>query len=77
LRRYRYVTISVLKEVKDLLAREKGDRDWSSFLLDLYREAKRNGAKESFNELRELLSEEDLENIIKSGEEFRRGFRLR
>ncbi|MGC9010218.1 MAG: antitoxin VapB family protein [Sulfolobales archaeon] len=73
----RYTTISVLKEVKDLLAKDKGDMDWSSFLLDLYREAKRGRAKESFNELRRLLSDEDLESVIKSSEEFRRRFRFR
>jgi hypothetical protein len=66
-----------LKEVKDLLAKDKGDMDWSSFLLDLYREAKRGRAKESFNELRRLLSDEDLESVIKSSEEFRRRFRFR
>ena len=73
----RYVTISVLREVKELLEREKGDRDWSRFLLELYREARASRAKAAFEELRRLLSEEDLEEISRSSREFRRGFKLR
>jgi len=72
----RYVTISVLREVKELLSREKGDRDWSSFLLELYREARRGRAKEAFSELRDILVPEDLENIARTSGEFREGFRL-
>ncbi|MDK6028927.1 hypothetical protein QPL79_06085 [Ignisphaera sp. 4213-co] len=47
------------------------------FSLDLYKEAKCNRAKESFNEFRKLLSEEKLENIVKSSEKFRKGFKIR
>ncbi len=68
-----YATISVLREVKELLSREKGDRDLSSFLLELYREAKRGRAREAFSELRDILSPEDLENIIRASKEFREG----
>jgi len=73
----KYVTISVLREVKELLEGEKGDRDWSEFLLELYREAKTARARTAFEELRRLLSEEDLERMSESGREFRRGFKLR
>lgn len=73
----KYVTISVLREVKDLLEREKGDRGWSEFLLELYREAKTARARTAFEELRQLLSEEDLERMSESSREFRRGFKLR
>jgi hypothetical protein len=31
----KYATISVLREVKELLEREKGSKDWSSFLMEL------------------------------------------
>ena len=73
----RYATISVLREVKELLEKEKGNRDWSEFLLELYREAKMSRARAAFEELRHLLSDEDLENIAKASREFREGFRLR
>ncbi len=73
----KYVTISVLREVKELLEKEKKDRDWSEFLLELYWEAKRARARMAFEELRRLLSEEDLEEIARSSREFRRGFKFR
>jgi len=73
----KYVTISVLREVKELLEKEKKNRDWSEFLLELYREAKLYRAKSAFEELRRLLDEKELENIIRSSEEFRRRFKFR
>jgi hypothetical protein len=73
----KYVTISVVKEVKDLLERDKGRRDWSSYLLELYRKVKEAEAESSFNELRKLLSREDLERILESSREFRERFKLR
>ncbi len=73
----RYATISVLREVKELLEKEKGSQDWSEFLLRLYREARTLRARKAFEELRQLLSEENLEEVIKSSKEFRGGFRLR
>ena len=57
--------------------REKGDRDWSEFLLELYREAKLSKAREAFRQLRQLLDEKDLEGILESSREFRERFRLR
>jgi len=73
----KYVTISVIKEVKDLLERDKGRRDWSSYLLELYRKVKEAEAESSFNELRKLLSREDLERILESSREFRERLKLR
>jgi len=72
-----YATISVLREVKELLEKEKKDRDWSSYLLELYREAKTSRSGKAFEELRRLLTEEDLEEVLRSSEEFRREFKLR
>jgi predicted CopG family antitoxin len=71
-----YATISVLREVKELLSREKGDRDWSSFLLELYREARRGRAREAFSGLRDILGPEDLESIARASRKSREGFRL-
>ena len=72
----RYATISVLREVKELLSRKKGDRDWSNFLLELYREARRSRAREAFSGLRDILSPEDLESIARASRKSREGFRL-
>lgn len=73
----RYSTISVLREVKELLEREKGDKDWSNFLLELYREARASKSRSAFERLRQLLTEEDLNSIERSSGEFREGFELR
>ncbi len=60
-----------------MLEKEKRDRDWSEFLLELYREAKSYRSKMAFEELRSLLSEKGLDEIESSSEEFRRRFKLR
>jgi len=73
----KYVTISVLREVKELLEKEKKERDWSEFLLELYREAKTSRARTAFEELRRLLDERDLEEVLKTSKDFREGFKLR
>ena len=73
----KYVTISVLKEVKELLEKEKKDKDWSDFLLGLYREAKSAKARLAFESLREVLTERDYIVIEKSSKEFRRRFKFR
>ena len=73
----KYVTISVLREVKEVLERDKGDRDWSDYLLRLYTEVKELRARVAFEELRRLLSEEELEGVLRSSREFRERFGLR
>ena len=73
----KYATISVLKDIKEVLEKEKGDRDWSNFLLGLLIELKELRARIAFEELRRTLNAEDLERILKSSEEFRKGFALR
>ena len=73
----RYATISVLREVKEILKKRKGDQDWSTFLLKLLTEARELKARVSFEELRRALSDEDLEGILRSSREFREGFKLR
>ncbi|MBS7641428.1 MAG: hypothetical protein QXJ19_07770 [Candidatus Bathyarchaeia archaeon] len=41
----KYVTISVPADVKRVLERAKGKREWREFLLSLYVKAERLGAK--------------------------------
>ena len=73
----RYTTISVPVEVKRVLERAKGEREWGEFLLSLYMEVERLKAKEAFEELARILTSEDLEAVARSSREFREGFALR
>ena len=73
----KYVTISVLREVKELLDRDRGGSDWSEHLLRLYNEVKELRARLALEELRRLLSDEELDDILRSSREFRERFRLR
>lgn len=73
----KYATITITRKVKEILEREKANRNWSEFLLFMYKEYKRLKMKESFERLRNLLSDDDLKEIEKSYKEFRKSFRLR
>jgi predicted CopG family antitoxin len=73
----KYATISVRIEVKKRLEELKGDKEWSEFLLDSCTEGQRLKGKKAFEELRKLLTDEDLEAIRKSSKEFRENFKLR
>ena len=73
----KYATISVPVEVKKQLEEMKGDKEWGEFLLDSCTESKRLKGKKAFEELRQLLTDEDLENMRKSSKEFRENFKLR
>ncbi|MEQ9715816.1 MAG: antitoxin VapB family protein [Candidatus Asgardarchaeia archaeon] len=73
----KYATITITRKVKKILEKEKENRNWSEFLLFIYEEYKRLKMKESFEKLRNLLSDEDLKEIERSYKEFRRNFRLR
>ena len=71
-----YSTISVPGDVKKVLEEAKGDRDWGRFLMDLYKEAERAKQTKAFNELAEMLTEEDLESISDSSKELREKLRI-
>ena len=73
----KYSTISVPDEVKKSLEEAKGEKEWGDFLLDLYNEADRAKRTRAFEKLVEKLTDEDLESIIESSEEFRESLRLR
>jgi len=72
----RYFTIPVPREVRELLERERGDKDWSDSLLDLRREAEASRPRLAFEKLRQLLTEEGINSIERSSREFREGFQL-
>ncbi|MCL7391360.1 MAG: hypothetical protein LZ171_04895 [Thaumarchaeota archaeon] len=69
-----YSTISIPKRVKQVLEKDKGDRDWGEYLLNLYEEAKAEKRARAFKKLRELLSEDDLKRILEESRLLRRGF---
>ncbi|RLE49689.1 MAG: hypothetical protein DRJ31_04055 [Candidatus Methanomethylicota archaeon] len=73
----RYATISVPAEVKKILEKAKGSEEWGKFLLKLYEEYERLKGLKAFEQLRHMLSAEELEEISKSSLEFRERFKLR
>jgi hypothetical protein len=73
----KYTTISVPVEVKKHLEMFKGRKTWGEFLLEMQIERQPLKGKEAFEELRQLLSKEDLKNIRESSREFRKNFALR
>jgi hypothetical protein len=73
----KYATISVPVEVKKRLEKAKGKKEWGAFLLDICTETQRLKSKRAFDEMTELLSEDDLQAIEESSREFREKFTLR
>jgi predicted CopG family antitoxin len=73
----KYATISVPIEVKKRLEKAKGEKEWGEFLLEMCTEGQRVKGKKAFEELRQLLSKEDLKTIRESSKEFRENFKLR
>ncbi len=73
----KYATISVPVEIKEELEKAKGEKEWGDFLAEMFIESQNLKRKKALEELRELLSEEDLENIRKSSKEFRESFKFR
>lgn len=73
----KYATISVPIEVKKRLEKTKGNKDWGAFLLEMCTEGQRLKGKKAFEELRQLLSKDDLKAMRESSKEFREKFKLR
>lgn len=72
----RYRTISIPESVKKILEKAKGNENWGTFLLKLYREHLKMKKILAFKKLRELLTENDLRGIEKSMKDFRKNFKL-
>jgi hypothetical protein len=70
----KYATISVPADIKNLLEKAKGKEEWGEFILNLYTETRRLKSKKAFEELTEVLTEEDLKLITESSREFREKF---
>jgi len=59
----RYATISVPIEIKAILEKAKGKKTWADYLSEECSEWQLVKGKKAFQELRQLLSKEDLEAI--------------
>jgi hypothetical protein len=59
------------------LQQAKGEKEWGEFLLEMCTEGQRQKGKKAFEELRQLLSKDDLKAIRESSKEFRENFKLR
>jgi hypothetical protein len=73
----KYTNIAVPVEVKQQLKLLKGNKTWGEFLTESCNEYKQLRGRQALKELRQLLSEEDLEAIRQSSKEFREKFVLR
>ena len=73
----KYVNISVPIEVKKCLQSEKGSKTWGDFLLEKCFEYRKLRGKEAFEELRRLLTKEDLRAIKELSKDFRENFAFR
>ncbi|MCW4050760.1 MAG: hypothetical protein NWE89_13600 [Candidatus Bathyarchaeota archaeon] len=70
----KYSTISVPIEVKEMLKKKKGERNWGEYLFELFMVAERTKKDQAFNELIKLLDENDLRKIEESSKSFREDF---
>jgi predicted CopG family antitoxin len=73
----KYATISVPVDVKKRLEELKGEKEWGEFLLESCTEEHRLKGKKAFEELRQLLSKDDLKAMRESSKDFRENFKLR
>ena len=73
----KYATISVPVDVKKRLEELKGEKEWGEFLLESCTEGHRLKGKKAFEELRQLLSKDDLKAMRESSKDFRENFKLR
>ncbi len=71
-----YSTISVPGDVKKTLEEAKGNKDWGSYLLELYAEADKAKRNNAFQKLADILTDDDLESIEDSSKEFREKLKI-
>jgi predicted CopG family antitoxin len=71
-----YSTISVPGDVKKTLEEAKGEKDWGSYLLELYVEADKARRSNAFQKLADILTDDDLKSIEDSSKEFREKLKI-
>ena len=69
-------TITLKRSTKEKLESLKGERDWNTFLEELYTQKRKKEGTNSLAKLRELLDDNDLDRIEASSKKFRKGFKL-
>jgi len=72
----KYSTISVPEDVKQTLEKNKGEREWGEYLLELYQKAEEEKRYRAMEKISEILSEEDFENMRESSSRFREDFKI-
>jgi predicted CopG family antitoxin len=72
-----YSTISIPKDVKKRLEKVKGKKEWGAFIVELYNEAQYQKSKKAFDELANMLTDDDLKAMTSSSKEFREKFAFR
>lgn len=70
----RLTTISVPEAVKSRLEKLKGNREWGEYLIWLVETVEEAKRQRSYKKLRDLLNDEDIENIRDSSKRFREEF---
>ena len=69
-------TITLKRSTKERLESLKGERDWNTFLEELYAQKRKKESMNSLARLRELLDDKDLDRIEASSKKFRKEFKL-
>jgi predicted CopG family antitoxin len=72
----KFTTISISEETKKKLESEKGDMSWDDFLLLLMNEYRKKKAEKGIAELRNLITNEDIEKIEESHKKMHEMFEL-
>jgi hypothetical protein len=70
-------TITLKRSTKERLESLKGERDWNTFLEELYVQRRKKEGTSSLAKLRELLNEKDLGRIEASSRKLRKELKLR
>ena len=73
----RYSTISVPEKIKQALEKNKGEKEWGEYLMELYNKADMEKRRRALEKIGEILSEEDYKHMKESSERFKEEFRLR
>lgn len=62
--------------MKERLESIKGEKDWNTFLEELYLQKRRSKGRNSLTKLRELLDDREIDRITESSKRFRKEFKI-
>lgn len=69
-------TITLRRSMKERLESIKGEKDWNTFLEELYLQKRRSKGRNSLTKLRELLDDREIDRITESSKRFRKEFKI-